>query len=111
MTDCLLNHRKEEIKHLVEQGDEGAKFMPLSIWTSTRVRTIETAQFLEKRGYKVRPRSQMSQLNPGVCDSMSDEQLREEYPDEVVKHELDPYHHRYPRSEVRHVFLSINHIG
>ena len=42
----------------------------------------------------------MSQLNPGVCEKMSERRIRAEYPDEVIKHEADPYHHRYPRAEV-----------
>lgn len=42
----------------------------------------------------------MSQLNPGVCEKMSERRIRLEYPDEVAKHETDPYHHRYPRAEV-----------
>ena len=31
---------------------------------------------------------------------MSEDRIRAEFPDEVSKHELDPYHHRYPRAEV-----------
>ena len=49
----------------------------------------------------MRQRSQLSQLNPGVCEKMSEERIRREFPDEVAKHELDPYHHRYPRAEVK----------
>lgn len=42
----------------------------------------------------------MGQLNPGVCEKMSEDTIRREYPEEVAKHDLDPYHHRYPRAEV-----------
>ena len=42
----------------------------------------------------------MSQMNPGVCEKKSERRIRAEYPEEVKKHELDPYHHRYPRAEV-----------
>jgi 6-phosphofructo-2-kinase/fructose-2,6-biphosphatase 4 len=42
----------------------------------------------------------MSQLNPGVCEKLSEKKIRDKYPDEVAKHEQDPYHHRYPRAEV-----------
>ncbi|KAL1959989.1 hypothetical protein VTO42DRAFT_657 [Malbranchea cinnamomea] len=102
MTDRLLEHVSEEKRKLLELGDiEGAK-RPLIVWTSTRRRTIETAKFLHQKGYKVRHRSQMSQLNPGVCEKMSERRIREEYPDEVAKHEMDPYHHRYPRAESYH---------
>ena len=100
MTDRLLEHRESEKRIAIEQGDSEAKLRPLIVWTSTRRRTIETAQFLRDKGYKIRHRSQMSQLNPGVCEKMSEASIRQEYPDEVAKHDLDPYHHRYPRAEV-----------
>ncbi|EFE39900.1 hypothetical protein TRV_05412 [Trichophyton verrucosum HKI 0517] len=102
MTDTLMKHREEERKVLLEQGEPDPQLRPLIIWSSTRRRSIETAQFLRLQGYKVRHRSQMSQLNPGVCEKMSEEQIRKEYPDEVEMHDLDPYHHRYPRAESYH---------
>jgi 6-phosphofructo-2-kinase/fructose-2,6-biphosphatase 4 len=42
----------------------------------------------------------MSQLNPGVCEKLSERAIRRIYPEEVVLHDKDPYHHRYPRAEV-----------
>ncbi|KAL2003471.1 hypothetical protein VTN02DRAFT_3680 [Thermoascus thermophilus] len=102
MTECLLRHRESEKQAMIEQGDTDAELKPLTVWTSTRRRTVETAKYLHEKGYKVRQRSQMSQLNPGVCEKMSERRIREEYPDEVAKHELDPYHHRYPRAESYH---------
>jgi len=101
MTQAILAHRESEIKELSEQG-EVAHSKPLAIWTSTRHRTVETAKYFHQKGYKVRQRSQLSQLNPGVCGIMSERRIREEFPDEVAKHDLDPYHHRYPRSESYH---------
>ncbi|KAJ9301445.1 hypothetical protein DTO271G3_1580 [Paecilomyces variotii] len=102
MTECLLKHRGSERQAMEEQGEEKAQLKPLTVWTSTRRRTVETAKYLHEKGYKVRQRSQMSQLNPGVCEKMSERRIREEYPDEVAKHEMDPYHHRYPRAESYH---------
>ena len=61
---------------------------------------METSQYLKEKGYSVKQRSQLSQLNPGVCEKMSEARIREEFPEEVEKHEADPYHHRYPRAEV-----------
>ena len=56
----------------------------------------------------MRQRSQMGQLNPGVCEKMSERSIREQMPEEVAKHEADPYHHRYPRAEVSFLFLGNN---
>ena len=101
MSETLLKHRERERQDLIDRGGSDAPLKPLTIWTSTRRRTIETAGYLEGLGYTVRHRSQMSQLNPGICEKMSEEAMRREYPEEVAKHEGDPYHHRYPRAEVR----------
>jgi broad specificity phosphatase PhoE len=100
MTARLLAHREEEKRTMIERGETGYESRPLKVWTSTRRRTVETAKYLHDNGYKVRQRSQLSQLHPGVCEQMSERRIRAEFGDEVAKHELDPYHHRYPRAEV-----------
>ena len=100
MVETLMRHRQEERRALIAQGGSHAPLKPLTVWTSTRRRTVETASYLQGYGFKVCQRSQMSQLNPGVCERMSEEAIREQYPEEVAKHEADPYHHRYPRAEV-----------
>lgn len=100
MTETILKHRESELQAMKDQGESDATLKPLTVWTSTRLRTVETAKWLHEKGYAVRQRSQLSQLNPGVCEKMTEQQIRQEYPDEVAKHEIDPYHHRYPRAEV-----------
>lgn len=102
MTDCLIAHREAERAAIIANGGNPAPLKKLTVWTSTRKRTVETAEPLAALGYKVRQRSQMSQLNPGVCETLSEEKIRQEYPDEVEKHQEDPYHHRYPRAESYH---------
>ena len=101
MTETLISHREQERLQNVRIGGPVEPLKPLTIWTSTRKRTLETSRYFRNRGYRVRQRPQMSQLNPGVCEKLSEEEIRELYPDEVRKHETDPYHHRYPRAEVK----------
>lgn len=100
MTETLLKHRSQEQAEHMEKGGSQLPLRPLSVWTSTRRRTVQTSYFLKEKGFKVRQRSQMSQINPGVCEKMSNRVIRQLYPEEAEKHELDPYHHRYPRAEV-----------
>jgi 6-phosphofructo-2-kinase/fructose-2,6-biphosphatase 4 len=100
MTDTLLAHRESERLSLIAKGGPDVPLRPLTIWTSTRKRTIETSDYLKSLGYPVRQRSQMSQLNPGVCEKLSERAIRRIYPEEIQMHEKDPYHHRYPRAEV-----------
>ncbi|PHH79043.1 hypothetical protein CDD82_2692 [Ophiocordyceps australis] len=102
MSETLLKHREQEQADKMEKGGPLVPLRPLTVWTSTRRRTVQTADYLKSKGYKVRQRSQMSQINPGVCENMSERVIRHIYPEEVEKHELDPYHHRYPRAESYH---------
>ncbi|KAL8700185.1 MAG: hypothetical protein Q9201_005581 [Fulgogasparrea decipioides] len=102
MGRALLQHRDGEKQGLIDRGGPDVPLKPLKIWTSTRRRTIETADWLYDQGYSVRQRTQLSQLNPGVCEKMSERRIRAEMPEEVAKHEADPYHHRYPRAESYH---------
>jgi 6-phosphofructo-2-kinase / fructose-2,6-biphosphatase 4 len=101
MTEALIKHREEERQAIVDRGGPTNALKPLTIWTSTRRRTLETAYYLTSKGLSVKQRSQLSQLNPGVLEKMTEEQIVTQYPDEVEKHKKDPYHHRYPRAEVR----------
>lgn len=100
MGDALIRHREEERAASIAVGGSDAPLKPLTVWTSTRRRTVETSGYLGGLGYTVRQRSQMSQLNPGVCEKMSEEAILRLFPEEVQRHEIDPYHHRYPRAEV-----------
>lgn len=99
MTETLLEHRENELANAIANGTE-EELKPLSVWTSTRRRTVETAELLKNMGFSVQHRSLMSSLNPGVCERLSLQQIVQLYPEEVDKHQIDPYHHRYPRAEV-----------
>lgn len=101
MAETLIKHRDQEHAEQSEKDGVQGPLRPLSVWTSTRLRTVQTAEIFKEKGFKVRQRSQMSQLNPGICERMSERVIRQVYPEEVEKHEVDPYHHRYPRAEVR----------
>lgn len=101
MADVLMRHREQERAALSERTGVDMPLRPLIVWTSTRQHTIQTAAVLKDMGLNVRHRSELSQLIPGVCENLSDHAIRRLYPDEVEKHNLDPYHHRFPRAEVR----------
>lgn len=74
----------------------------LMIWTSTRLRTQQSAQIFKDTGLEVKHRPELTQLNPGKSESLSDDQLKKLFPEEYNRHQNDPYHHRYPRGESYH---------
>lgn len=100
LCNALLQHRKKEREELIEQGGSDEKLKPLTVWTSTRRRTVQTAACLQEQGFKVKQRPQMSQLNPGDSEKMTEEQIKSQFHADWERHQLDPYHHRYPRGEV-----------
>ncbi|AOW04395.1 6-phosphofructo-2-kinase-domain-containing protein [Yarrowia lipolytica] len=89
-------------KMLVPSAVSTSKMTNLVVWTSVRARTVETAAPFSSRGIPFLERGQLTQLNPGVCENMTEEEIKEKYPEEWDKHQKDPYHHRFPRSESYH---------
>lgn len=71
----------------------------LTVWSSTRLKTVQTAEVFADEGIIATQRTQLNQLNPGEEGRLSPQELKETYPDEWKRHQIDPYHHRYPRAE------------
>ncbi|KAI5803152.1 6-phosphofructo-2-kinase-domain-containing protein [Geopyxis carbonaria] len=102
LADSLTAYREKERMDFIERGGSKEPLKPLVVWTSTRKRTAQTAVPLEELGFKCKHLSQMSQLNPGTFEGLNDDQIKEVYPEEYEKHQIDPFHHRYPRGDSYH---------
>ncbi|GMM27287.1 bifunctional fructose-2,6-bisphosphate 2-phosphatase/6-phosphofructo-2-kinase [Martiniozyma asiatica (nom. inval.)] len=74
----------------------------LMVWTSTRLRTMQSSQIFKDLGLRVKHRPELTQLNPGAAEGLNDDYLQEKMPEDFEKHMQDPYHHRYPRGESYH---------
>lgn len=79
-------------------GDEDS----FVVWTAPRKRTHDTAQFFEAQGMIVRQRSQLQQLNPGVVADLTEDEIKQKFPEEYKEWRKDPYHYRFSRSESYH---------
>jgi len=92
----------------LEQRGLDSKERRLVIWTSARRRSHHTAwPFLTpaaatRLNVKVIEKPQMSEINPGVWDGLTPDQVRKYYPDEWEKFSHDPYTYRAPRAENYH---------
>ncbi|KAK2507826.1 hypothetical protein MC885_009635, partial [Smutsia gigantea] len=68
----------------------------LRVWTSQLKSTIQTAEALQL------PYEQWKALNEidaGVCEEMTYEEIKDTYPEEYVLREQDKYYYRYPTGE------------
>jgi len=92
----------------LEQRGLNPKERRLVIWTSARRRCHHTAwPFLTastsaELNVKVVEKPQMSEINPGVWDGLTPDQVRTYYPDEWERFSRDPYVYRAPRAESYH---------
>ncbi|CAO3684918.1 unnamed protein product [Rhizopus stolonifer] len=65
---------------------------PLTVWTSTMKRTIQTARHLNfpKKQWKA-----LDELDTGVCDGMTYEEISSTYPDDFARRDDDKFNYRY----------------
>ncbi|KAI9303866.1 histidine phosphatase superfamily [Cunninghamella echinulata] len=70
--------------------------LPLTVWTSTLKRTIQTASNLKfpKKQWKA-----LDELDTGVCDGMTYDEIAEKYPDDFLKRDEDKFNYRYRGGE------------
>ncbi|EFP94136.2 fructose-2,6-bisphosphatase [Puccinia graminis f. sp. tritici CRL 75-36-700-3] len=92
---------------LSERGMEYAKALPkliadaiggtpLTVWTSTLKRTIQTARDLP---YPKLTWKSLDELDAGVCDGMTYEEIEEHYPEDYAERDDDKFNYRYRGGE------------
>ncbi|KAG7660455.1 uncharacterized protein J8A68_006036 [[Candida] subhashii] len=122
LTRTLIDHLKSQGKNYIEEnlkstelkrelsvderqpaaGVDGVDDDSLVVWTSVKKRTIQTTKYFREKNIKIRHRIQLSQKNPGIVGNLSDEEIKQKFPDEYAQYDMDPYHYRFPRAESYH---------
>lgn len=70
--------------------------VPLTVWTSTLQRTLQTASRLE---YNQLAWKSLDELDAGVCDGMTYEEIEEHYPEDYAARDDDKFNYRYRGGE------------
>ncbi|KAH3901115.1 probable Fructose-2,6-bisphosphatase [Saccharomycodes ludwigii] len=83
----------EKLPELVKQD---AGDVDLTVWTSTLIRTQETAQYLP---YKQLQWKALDELDAGVCDGMTYEEIEKEFPEDFRARDENKYEYRYRGGE------------
>nr|XP_015198243.1 PREDICTED: 6-phosphofructo-2-kinase/fructose-2,6-bisphosphatase-like isoform X2 [Lepisosteus oculatus] len=68
----------------------------LKVWTSHMKRTIQTAEAL---GVPYEQWKALNEIDAGVCEEMTYEEIQEHYPEEFALRDQDKYRYRYPKGE------------
>jgi broad specificity phosphatase PhoE len=67
----------------------------IDVYTSNLNRTIQTSQYFhETRAYP-----ELNEINSGICDSKTYDEIKSLYPEEYEKRKVNKYCYRYPKGE------------
>ncbi|XP_066524393.1 6-phosphofructo-2-kinase/fructose-2,6-bisphosphatase 3 isoform X1 [Hoplias malabaricus] len=94
--DSGLSTRGRKFASALSKFVEEQNLKDLKVWTSQMRRSIQTAEALDV------PYEQWKALNEidaGVCEEMTYEEVRERYPEEFALRDQDKYYYRYPTGE------------
>lgn len=66
------------------------------IWTSMMQRSMQTAQFFSKPNYQTKNLRTLDELNAGILEGLTREEVKAFYTDWYEKRQTDKFRHRYP---------------
>ncbi|EMR64232.1 putative fructose- -bisphosphatase protein [Eutypa lata UCREL1] len=75
---------------------------PLTVWTSTLKRTIQTARYLPSNYNQLQWKA-LDELDAGTCDGMTYQEIKDVYPEDFIARDEDKYNYRaYGTDEERY---------
>ncbi|XP_030429214.1 6-phosphofructo-2-kinase/fructose-2,6-bisphosphatase 3 isoform X5 [Gopherus evgoodei] len=94
--DSGLSNRGKKFASALNKFVEEQNLKDLKIWTSQLKRTIQTAEAL-KLPYE--QWKALNEIDAGVCEEMTYEEIKEKHPEEFALRDQDKYYYRYPSGE------------
>ncbi|XP_012991879.2 6-phosphofructo-2-kinase/fructose-2,6-bisphosphatase 1 isoform X7 [Esox lucius] len=73
---------------------KGQNIKDLKVWTSHMKRTIQTAEHL---GVPYEQWKALNEIDAGVCEELTYEEIQEKHPEEFALRDQDKYRYRYPK--------------
>lgn len=70
----------------------------MTVWTSTLKRTISTSRWLPPHYNQLQWKA-LDELDSGVCDGLTYQEIKDSYPEDFVARDDDKYNYRYPAGE------------
>ncbi|XP_043932395.1 6-phosphofructo-2-kinase/fructose-2,6-bisphosphatase 2 isoform X2 [Protopterus annectens] len=94
--DAGLSSRGKQFAQVLKEFLEEQQIVDLKVWTSQLKRTIQTAEALRVpyEQWKI-----LNEIDAGVCEEMTYEEIQDKYPDDFALRDQDKYHYRYPGGE------------
>ncbi|KAK0634277.1 6-phosphofructo-2-kinase-domain-containing protein [Bombardia bombarda] len=98
--DAGLSYRGEEYARKLPELvlESVGSDRPLTVWTSTLKRTILTARHLPQHYNQLQWKA-LDELDAGVCDGMTYQEISDMYPEDFQARDEDKYNYRYRGGE------------
>ncbi|XP_030789470.1 6-phosphofructo-2-kinase/fructose-2,6-bisphosphatase 1 isoform X2 [Rhinopithecus roxellana] len=94
--DSGLSVRGKQYAYALANFIQSQGISSLKVWTSHMKRTIQTAEAL---GVPYEQWKALNEIDAGVCEEMTYEEIQEHYPEEFALRDQDKYRYRYPKGE------------
>jgi len=94
--DSELSDRGQEYSKCLAQYIHKQKIPNLRVWTSQFKRTIQTAESINAPQERWKA---LNEIDAGICEEMTYEEIQETYPEEFALRDQDKFHYRYPKGE------------
>lgn len=94
--DGDISVRGRQFANSLAKYVEDQNLPTLRVWTSLMKRTMQTAAVVSapKEHWKA-----LNEIDAGVCEGMTYEEIADKLPDEFALRDQDKYHYRYPNGE------------
>lgn len=94
--NASLSSRGRQYSKVLANYIHSQKIPGLHVWTSWLRRTIDTGEHVEAPQERWRA---LDEINAGLCEEMTYEQIQQTYPDDFAARDQDKLRYRYPRGE------------
>ncbi|RWS15472.1 6-phosphofructo-2-kinase/fructose-2:6-bisphosphatase-like protein [Dinothrombium tinctorium] len=94
--DSELSERGREYARALGKYISEQNIPRLRVWTSQLKRTIQTAEGIPASQERWKA---LNEIDAGICEEMTYEEIAEKYPEEFALRDQDKFHYRYPKGE------------
>ncbi|EDO42538.1 predicted protein [Nematostella vectensis] len=95
--DSDLSHRGRLYGEKLAEFMAEQKLQDFRVWTSEFKRTIQTTEHI--KGVSTEKWAALNEIDAGVCEGMTYEEIQENFPEDFAKRDEDKFHYRYRRGE------------
>ncbi|KAI9815790.1 MAG: hypothetical protein M1827_002186 [Pycnora praestabilis] len=83
-------------EYSLHDGDDRPSEKSFCVWTSMLKRSIQTAEYFDEEEFDIKQMKMLDELNAGIMEGMTYEEIRVKYEDEYYLRKRDKLHYRYP---------------